>query len=133
MSAIADEMARSVIRLLQSTGETVTFRRVETGDYVPGTGTGTTDTPDDETVRLAFVKRNDQFARLLDQASGRTSVVTGERSALMSSVQSDGTAITKEPKAGDLLIGVGDTVKVVESRPIRVAGVKVAYICEVAE
>jgi len=129
-----DLLGANVIQLLTDFGEAVTFRRTAKGTYNPATGgTDGAGTDDDESVYVAFVKRKDRLADLIDQASGRTMVERGKRRALMAAKQTDGSALTKTPTTDDQLVGVGDPVTIYEAQTFRVGGSVVAYALEVSD
>lgn len=128
MGLLGDEMARSVVRLMLDTGQTATFRRETAGAYNSSNGTVGAVTTDDESVIASMVQRKDSFSKLLDQVVGSSSVERGSRRVLMSARRADGTtSLTKVPRAGDLIVGIGDTVKVIEAHVIRVNDAAVAY------
>lgn len=110
--------------LLNDRGTSVTFRRVTEGGYDPSTGQTGAASTDDETVYVAFT---DYRENLIDGQN----VLQGDRKALLSNYQTDGTALTKTPAVGDEFVGEGSTVQVVEAHTIKDAGQVVGYICQV--
>lgn len=121
--SIGSNLASSVKSLLEKTGTEVTFRRKTIGSYDPATGTATVSTNDDETVKAAFLNYKEE--ELVN-----SSVQRDDRKVLLSAYQSDGTALTKTPQTGDILIGEGDTVRLVMVQVIRSGDTTIGYICQ---
>lgn len=124
---ISAALGRNARKLLDEYGYNLTLRRVTGADssgYVPGGTLGTTSNSD-ETVRGVFLsyRRGDQ---------GQTLVEFGSRRAVLSGLQTDGTALTA-PREADQLIGEGDAVSIKEVRTIKSGSTVIAYVCEVDE
>tara|TARA_R110002012_G_scaffold314072_1_gene526423 strand:- start:410 stop:766 length:357 start_codon:yes stop_codon:yes gene_type:complete len=117
-------LSKDMYTLVNEFGQEVTFRKVVTGAYNPSTGSaGNTTT--DYTVKSYMA----QF--ILTELSLDT-VVRGDRKALLSAYDTSGVAIPS-PDEGDLLVGVGDTVRVVSLQTIYSGSSAVCYICQVRE
>ena len=110
--------------LIQEFGKVVTYRKVVTGTYDPATGTvGNTTT--DYTVKSYMA----QF--MLSELS-IDNVVRGDRRALLPTLDTSGATIP-EPDESDLLVGSGDTVRVISTQTIYEGENPVCYICQVRE
>lgn len=131
---IGSEFISTIKILMTDLGQNVTFRRIVRASYDPTTSA--TEDPasnNDETVRAKFVSYNDKFSDLLDRRIGRTSVVRGNRKAILMAKQTDGSALTKTPSAGDRLIGVGDEVEIIGSQSLIIDGTVAVYVCDVRD
>jgi hypothetical protein len=117
-------LSKDMYTLVQEFGQQVTLRKVVTGAYNPSTGTaGNTTT--DYSVKSYMA----QFT--LSELTLDT-VVRGDRKALLSAYDTSGVPIPA-PDESDLLVGVGDTVRVVATQTIYSGDSVVCYICQVRE
>ena len=117
-------LSKDMYALVQEFGQPVTLRKVSTGTYDPSTGSvGSTFT--DYSVKSYMA----QFT--LTELSLDT-VVRGDRKALLSAYDTSGVAIPA-PDESDLLVGAGDTVRVVATQTIYSGDSVVCYICQVRE
>lgn len=111
--------------LVNQLGQSVTLRKVAYGAYNPATGTVGSTSNTDYTANAYFA---DYGLGEIDNDN----VVFGDRKVLLSGYDSSGSALP-EPDSEDLLIGVGDTVRVVSVQKIYHASTLVCYICQVRE
>ena len=117
-------LSKDMYRLINDFGMGVTYRKVVTGAYDPATGSaGNTTT--DYSVK-SYMAQYTLTELTLD------SVVRGDRKALLSAFDTSGVPIPI-PDEGDLLVGVGDTVRVVSTQTIYSSDSVVCYICQVRE
>lgn len=117
-------LSKDMYALVGEFGQPVTFRKVSTGTYDPDTGSvGSTSTNYSVKSYMA------QFT--LTELSLDT-VVRGDRKALLSAYDTSGVAIPA-PDESDLLVGAGDTVRVVATQTIYSGDSVVCYICQVRE
>tara|TARA_R100000544_G_scaffold20059_2_gene9746 strand:+ start:2995 stop:3336 length:342 start_codon:yes stop_codon:yes gene_type:complete len=111
-------------RLINDFGIGVTLRKVATGAYDPSTGSAG-NTATDHSVK-SYMAQYTLTELTLD------TVVRGDRKALLSAFDVSGVPIPA-PDEGDLLVGVGDTVRVVSTQTIYSGTSVVCYICQVRE
>lgn len=117
-------LSKDMYNLVNQFGQAVTFRKVATGTYNPSTGAaGNTTT--DYAVK-SFMAQFTLTELTLD------TVVRGDRKALLSAYDTSGVPIPA-PDEGDLLVGAGDTVRVVATQTIYSGDSVVCYICQVRE
>jgi len=117
-------ISKDMYTLVNEFGQEATLRKVVTGAYDPSTGSAGNTTTD-----YAVKSYMAQFT--LTELSLDT-VVRGDRKALLSAYDTSGVAIPA-PDEGDLLVGVGDTVRVVSLQTIYSGSSVVCYICQVRE
>ena len=117
-------LSKDMHALVNEFGKTVTFRKVSTGAYDPDTGS-TASTSTDYSVK-SYMAQFTLTELTLD------TVVRGDRKALLSAFDTSGVAIPA-PDESDLLVGVGDTVRVVATQTIYSGESVVCYICQVRE
>jgi len=117
-------LSSDMYKLVNEFGQGVTFRKVTVGSYDPATGSaGNTTT--DYSVKSYMA----QYA-LTELTSDN--IVRGDRKALLSAFDTSGAAIPS-PDESDLLVGAGDTVRVVSTQTIYNGDGVVCYICQVRE
>lgn len=124
--SLGQQYQRAMRQVLDRLGYDLTFRRIDEGAYDPATGSTGTPTNDDETVRGYFA--NYEIAEIDGSAIQR-----GDRKAIISAVDANGAALTKVPQSNDLLIGQGNTVRIVSVEKPRPSDVATVYICQVRE
>ena len=112
--------------LLNEHGQDVTFRRVTEGSYNPATGTTAASSTSDETVKVAFLQYR------VDLVDG-VNIQRGDRKAVMSAFDTSGAALSKTPQTGDQLVGVGQTVQMVDVQRIQSGGNDLAFVCQVRQ
>ena len=117
-------ISKDMYSLVNDFGQAVTFRKVAVGAYDPDTGSaGNTTT--DYSVK-SYMAQYTLTELTLDN------VVRGDRKALLPAFDVFGVPIPA-PDESDLLVGVGDTVRVVSTQTIYSGTSVVCYICQVRE
>lgn len=117
-------LSKDMYTLVQEFGQPVTFRKVQTGTYDPSTGTAS-NTSEDYSVK-SYMAQYTLTELNLD------TVVRGDRKALLSAFDTSGVPIPS-PDESDLLVGAGDTVRVVSTQTIFSGDSVICYICQVRE
>ena len=117
-------LSKDMYALVNEFGQETTFRKIEVGSYDPATGSAG-NTPTDYSVK-SYMAQYTLTELNLD------SVVRGDRKALLSPFDTSGVPIPA-PDESDLLVGVGDTVRVVSTQTLYSASQVVCYICQVRE
>ena len=110
--------------LVNEFGQAATLRKVTSGSYDPDTGTAGSTTVD------YSVKTYMAQYTLLELTVD--TIVRGDRKALLSAFDTSGVSLPS-PDEGDLLVGVGDTVRVISTQTIYSGDNVVCYICQVRE
>jgi len=118
-------LSKDMYALVNEFGQPVTLRKVVTGTYNPSTGTTSNPDPQNYSVK-SYMAQFTLTELTLD------TVVRGDRKALLSAYDTSGVAIPA-PDESDLLVGVGDTVRVVATQTIYSSDSVVCYICQVRE
>lgn len=118
-------MSQNVLFLLQRYGQEVTLRKISYSAYDPSTGTVTPSTDSDTTVKSYIADYN------LTDVDG-DNVVMGDRKAYIPTTDTSGNS-TPKPDTDDLILGVGDKVKIVRVQELYNADNLVCYICQVRE
>lgn len=114
---------RNVVSMLNRRGQVATLRKPTYGGYDPTTGTQSSASNTDYTVKC-------YFAEYKSSEINNDSILMGDRKVLVSPVQTDGSA-TPAPDTEDLLIGVGAPAIVKGVQRIYNGDTVVAYICQV--
>ena len=115
---------KDIHSLVNEFGQAVTLRKVSSGSYDPDTGTaGSTST--DYSVK-AYMAQYTLTELTVD------TIVRGDRKALLSAFDTSGVSLPS-PDEGDLLVGVGDTSRVISTQTIYSGDDVVCYICQVRE
>jgi hypothetical protein len=110
-------------RLVSEHGQSLTLRKVTTdGAYDPATGSRSGEATTDYSILGYF------YNYALGIAGNTDEIVRGSRKLLISA---QGLAIT--PDDEDLVIGHGDTVKVLSVTTIFSAGIPICHLCTVQE
>jgi len=110
-------------RLVSEHGQSLTLRKVTTdGTYDPATGSRSGEATTDYSILGYF------YNYALGIAGNADEIVRGSRKLLISA---QGLAIT--PDDEDLVIGNGDTVKVLSVTTIFSAGIPICHLCTVQE
>ena len=122
MSAL---MSKSLLALVNRYGTSVTLTKNSYAAYDPATGSVGTNTSVNYTVKAYFAEYD------LSEM-GNDSIVMGDRKALLPSVDTSGVALP-EPDADDIIVGQGDTVKIVSVSKIYSGDSLACYICQVRE
>ena len=117
-------ISKDMYSLLNEFGKATTFRQINTSTYDPSTGSSTKSSTD-YSVK-SYMAQYTLTELTVD------SIVRGDRKALLSAFDTSGSAIPA-PDEGDLLVGVGDTVRVVSVQTIYSGENVVCYICQVRE
>ena len=110
--------------LINEFGQVVTLRKVATGAYNTETGV-VSNTTQDYTVK-SYMAQYTLTELTLDN------IVRGDRKALLPAFDTSGVAIPS-PDEFDLLVGAGDTVRVVAVQRLFSGDSVVCYICQVRE
>ncbi len=110
--------------LINEFGQEVTLRKVTTGTYNTDTGV-VSNTAQDYAVK-SYMAQYTLTELTLDN------IVRGDRKALIPAFDTSGTAIPS-PDESDLLVGAGDTVRVVAVQTLFNGDSVVCYICQVRE
>ena len=117
-------LSKDIYSLVNEFGQAVTLRKVAVGAYDPSAGTvGSTTT--DYSVK-AYMAQYTLTELTVD------TIVRGDRKALLSAFDTSGVSLPS-PDEGDLLVGVGDTVRVISTQTIYSGADVVCYICQVRE
>ena len=112
-----------LLGLVKDFGESLTLRKVTTsGTYNPATGAVNNSATTDYTITGYLYDYN------VGVPSGNDEVVRGTRKCVISAL-----GLSAVPDFDDLIVGSGDTVKVVSVMSIFSAGTAVGYICNVGE
>ena len=98
-------MSNSLMTLVNRFGRITTLQKNSYAAYDPATGSVGTNTSADYTVKAYFSEYN------LSELNN-DSVVMGDRKVVFSSVDTSGVTLP-EPDADDIVVGVGDKVKIV--------------------
>ena len=117
-------LSKEMYSLVNDFGQAVTFRKVTVGAYDTDTGSAG-NSPANYSVK-SYMAQYTLTELTLDN------VVRGDRKALLSAFDVFGVPIPA-PDEGDLLVGVGDTVRVVSTQTIYSGTSVVCYICQVRE
>jgi hypothetical protein len=117
-------LSKDMYNLVNQFGQAVTFRKVATGAYNPSTGAAGNTTTD-------YVVKSYMAQFTLTELTPDT-IVRGDRKALLSAYDTSGVPIPA-PDESDLLVGAGDTVRVVTTQTIYSGDSVVCYICQVRE
>ena len=115
---------KDMYSLVDEFGQPVTLRKVSTGTYDTDTGS-VENTYTDYSVKV-YMAEYTLTELTLD------TIIRGDRKALLTAYDTSGVAIPS-PNEGDLLVGVGDTVRVVSTQTIYRGDSVVCYICQVRE
>jgi len=118
-------MSSKLLALVNRYGTVVTLTKNAYGSYDPATGSVGTNTPVNYTVKAYFAEYD------LTEINN-DSIVMGDRKALLPSVDTSGVALP-EPDMDDIIVGRGDTVKVVGVSKIYSGDTLACYICQVRE
>jgi len=118
-------MSSKLLALVNRYGTVVTLTKNAYGSYDPATGSVGTNTPVNYTVKGYFAEYD------LTEINN-DSIVMGDRKALLPSVDTSGVALP-EPDMDDIIVGRGDTVKVVGVSKIYSGDTLACYICQVRE
>lgn len=111
--------------LVNEHGQSVTLRTYTRGGYNLDTGTVSETLDQSYNVKCYFADY------ILSEIDG-TDIVTGDRKAIINTVDTLGNAMP-EPEEGNEIQGQGDNVRVVSVKKIYSAGSPMAYICQVRE
>ena len=112
-----------LLNLIKDYGESLTLRKVTTGGtYNPATGAVDGSATTDYTVTAYLYNYN------VGVPAGNDEVVRGTRKCVISVL-----GLAAIPDFDDLIIGSGDTVKIISVMSIFSAGTAVGYICNVGE
>ena len=117
-------LSNDIRRLIREFGRTVTLRKVTAGDYDTSTST-VSSTPTDYSIKSHMAEY-----KLTEITPDN--VVRGDRRALIPTKDTSGTTIPT-PDEGDLILGAGDTVRIVSVRIIYSGDEVACYICQVRE
>ena len=110
-------------RLVNDHGQSLTLRKITTdGTYDPATGSRSGEATTDYSILGYF------YNYALGIAGNTDEIVRGSRKLLISAQR---LAIT--PDDEDLVIGNGDTVKIVSVKSIFSAGIPICHLCTVQE
>lgn len=118
-------MSNKLLALVNRYGTSVTLTKNSYAAYDPATGTVGTNTSVNYTVKAYFAEYD------LSEM-GNDSIVKGDRKVLFPSVDTSGVALP-EPDMDDIIVGQGDTVKVVGVSKIYSSDTLVCYTCQVRE
>jgi len=118
-------MSNSLLTLVNRFGRAATLQKNSYAAYDPSTGSVGTNTSTNYTVKA-------YFAEYEISEINNDSVVMGDRKAVFPSVDTSGVTLP-EPDADDIVVGVGDKVKIVSVSKIYSADTLVCYICQVRE
>lgn len=118
-------MSNKLLALINRYGTEVTLTKNAYAAYDPATGSVGTNTPVNYTAKAYFAEYD------LSEINN-DSVVMGDRKALFPSVDTNG-VVLPEPDADDLVVGRGDTVKIVGVQKIYSGDSLSCYICQVRE
>lgn len=135
-SLLGRETRRQVDETLRLMGERITLRRITRETYDPATNTTSgSDTNEDQEVFGAFVLRDDQLARLLDNTSGRTPIERETRVAVLSALQVSRAPVDPLPEPTDVLVAdmVGGPVRLMNIRVRRLGGIVIGLRADVQD
>ena len=118
-------MSNSLLTLVNRFGRTATLQKNSYAAYDPATGSVGTNTSTNYTVKAYFAEYE------LSEINN-DSVVMGDRKAVFPSVDTSGVTLP-EPDADDIVVGVGDKVKIVSVSKSYSADTLTCYICQVRE
>lgn len=116
---------KDITYLIEDMGTEVTLRKPTYGAYNPVTGTHGSASSTDYTVKCHF---SDYFLSEVDN----TNILLGDRRALIPTEDTSGNELP-EPDTDDLIIGIGDTVKVVRVQQFYHFDTRICYILQVRE
>jgi hypothetical protein len=122
MSAL---MSNRLLTLVNKFGSDVTLTKNSYAAYNPATGSTGTNTTTNYTVKAYFAEYN------LSEM-GNDNIVMGDRKVLIPYLDTSGVAVP-EPDADDIIVGRGDTVKIVGVSKIYSGNSLVCYTCQVRE
>ena len=112
-----------LLNLVRDFGESLTLRKVTTdGAYNPATGAVDGSATTDYTITAYLYNYN------VGVPAGDSEVVRGTRKCVISAL-----GLAAIPDFDDLIVGSGDTVKIISVMSIFSAGTAVGYICSVGE
>ena len=117
-------LAKDMKYLIEDFGQTATFRKVTVGAYSPSTGS-VSNTTQDYSIK-AYMSQYTLSELNADN------ILRGDRKALIPSYDINGASLPS-PDEGDLVLGVGDTSRVVASQTLYSGEQVVCYICQVRE
>jgi hypothetical protein len=120
MSAL---LSTNVLHLINQFGRTVTLTKPSYGAYDVATGTVSSTTNTDYSVKCFFADFN------LSEV-GQDNIYYGDRKAYLPTVDETGSPIPL-PDAEDIITGVGDGAKVVRVQEIWSGETRICYICQV--
>lgn len=118
-------LSRNLKFLVDRRGQEATLVKLAYGSYDPTTGTNSTETPTNYTIKA-------YFGEYMLEELNNDSIVLGDRRVLISPEDTSGNAIP-EPDEEDIIQGVGDKVIVKAVQKIYNADTLVCYICMVRE
>lgn len=122
MSAL---MSNRLLTLVNKFGSDVTLTKNSYAAYNPATGSTGTNTTTNYTVKAYFAEYN------LSEM-GNDNLVMGDRKVLIPYLDTSG-VVVPEPDADDIIVGRGDTVKIVSVSKIYSGNSLVCYTCQVRE
>jgi len=122
MSAL---MSNRLLTLVNKFGSDVTLTKNSYAAYNPATGSTGTNSATNYTVKAYFAEYN------LSEM-GNDNIVMGDRKVLIPYLDTSG-VVVPEPDADDVIVGRGDTVKVVGVSKIYSGNSLVCYTCQVRE
>jgi hypothetical protein len=122
MSAL---MSNRLLTLVNKFGSDVTLTKNSYAAYNPATGSTGTNTTTNYTVKAYFAEYN------LSEM-GNDNIVMGDRKVLIPYLDTSG-VVVPEPDADDIIVGRGDTVKIVGVSKIYSGNSLVCYTCQVRE
>jgi hypothetical protein len=118
-------MSKSLLSLINRYGTVTTLQKNSYAAYDPATGSVGANTSTNYTVKAYFAEYN------LSELNN-DSIVMGDRKVAFPSVDTSGVTIP-EPDADDIVVGVGDKVKIVSVAKIYSGDTLVCYLCQVRE
>lgn len=118
-------MANSLLTLINRYGRVTTLQKNSYAAYDPATGSVGTNTSTNYTVKAYFSEYD------LSELNN-DSIVMGDRKVAFPSVDTSGVTLP-EPDADDIVVGVGDKVKIVSVSKIYSGDTLTCYICQVRE
>lgn len=124
---------QTALELLTEFGQTVPLVRKSAGTFDPATGglTGQTDTT--QNVVLASLPASGGTVQAFDDRLRQDLIKGRLRFFIMSAILADGSAVTFEPKAGDLLTFEGKKWELAGATPLNPAGTPVVFNIAAAE
>ena len=118
-------MSANILFLLNRYGPEVTLSKPSYGAYDPATGTVSTTSTATYTVQCYFA--NYDLSEI-----NNDSVVLGDRKAYLPAKDTAGNTIPA-PDSEDTIIGLGDSVKILQVQELYSGDSLVCYICQVRE